>query len=159
MHNCYSATYPNGSKFQAWRAGFREGVKMCLDRGRRVSIREFNAMRMHQNFETLSVWHNVGADVQNGDWSMYGARLGTWMVMLDSNWDYTEVQNFDSLSHIFKSVNEKDLEGRKIHYNLISNEIVSKLELSIVNYNSNQSRFWKKFYSQIHRNKNIMDIS
>ena len=31
MHDCYSVTYPNGSAFQAWRAGFREGVKMCLN--------------------------------------------------------------------------------------------------------------------------------
>jgi hypothetical protein len=28
MHDCYSTTYPNGSAFHAWRAGFREGVKM-----------------------------------------------------------------------------------------------------------------------------------
>ena len=33
MHDCYSTTYPNSTPFQAWRAGFREGVKMCLDRG------------------------------------------------------------------------------------------------------------------------------
>ena len=31
MHDCYSTTYPNASAFQAWRAGFREGVKMCLE--------------------------------------------------------------------------------------------------------------------------------
>ena len=31
MHDCYSTTYPNGSAYQAWRAGFREGVKMCLN--------------------------------------------------------------------------------------------------------------------------------
>jgi hypothetical protein len=30
MHDCYSTTYPNATPFQAWRAGFREGVKMCL---------------------------------------------------------------------------------------------------------------------------------
>ena len=41
MHDCYSVTYPNGSAFHAWRAGFREGVKMCLDRGRRPSVNEF----------------------------------------------------------------------------------------------------------------------
>ena len=30
MNNVYSTTYPNGSAKHAWRAGFREGVKMCL---------------------------------------------------------------------------------------------------------------------------------
>ena len=29
MNNVYSKTYPNGSAKHAWRAGFREGVKMC----------------------------------------------------------------------------------------------------------------------------------
>ena len=47
MHDCYSTTYPNGSAFQAWRAGFREGVKMCLDRGQRLSLSEFR-QRIHQ---------------------------------------------------------------------------------------------------------------
>jgi len=33
MHNVYSTTYPNGSEYHAWRAGFREGVKLCLAKG------------------------------------------------------------------------------------------------------------------------------
>ena len=41
MHDCYSTTYPNYSPFQAWRAGFREGVKMCLVRGLRPSVNDF----------------------------------------------------------------------------------------------------------------------
>ena len=41
MHDCYSNTYPNGSAFHAWRAGFREGVKMCLQRGRKPTVEEF----------------------------------------------------------------------------------------------------------------------
>lgn len=157
MNNCYSTTYPNGSAFQAWRAGFREGVKMCLDRGRRVTVDEFEKMRYHSNLDTLSVWHNVGADVQHGHWAMYGARLGTWMVMLDLTWDYTEVQNFDCLVKIYNSVNSKDFDARKIHYNLISNDLKSKLELNIVSYDSSQSAYWKKYYCRIHQNKNIMD--
>ena len=45
MNDCYSTTYPNGSPFQAWRAGFREGVKMCLDRGAKPSLEEFEKRR------------------------------------------------------------------------------------------------------------------
>ena len=41
MHNCYSTTYPNGTPKQAWRAGFREGVKMCLDKGAKPDLKEF----------------------------------------------------------------------------------------------------------------------
>jgi hypothetical protein len=33
FNECYSTSYINASPFQAWRAGFREGVKMSLNRG------------------------------------------------------------------------------------------------------------------------------
>ena len=51
MHDCYSTTYPNGSPYQAWRAGFREGVKMCLDRGAKPTLQEFESQyKMKQQF-------------------------------------------------------------------------------------------------------------
>ena len=46
MYDCYSTTYPNYTPFQAWRAGFREGVKMCLNRGAKPSVAEFQS-RVH----------------------------------------------------------------------------------------------------------------
>jgi hypothetical protein len=63
MHDCYSTTYPNGSPFQAWRAGFREGVKMCLNQGRKPGVSEFKERVHARNLDHLTVWHNVGADV------------------------------------------------------------------------------------------------
>ena len=47
MNDCYSVTYPNGSAFHAWRAGFREGVKMCLNRGAIPTVSEFRD-RVHK---------------------------------------------------------------------------------------------------------------
>jgi hypothetical protein len=41
MNSCFSYVYNNYTPQQAWRAGFREGVKMALDRGVRVSKEEF----------------------------------------------------------------------------------------------------------------------
>ena len=82
MHDCYSTTYPNGSAKHAWRAGFREGVKMCLNKGARPTVADFRD-RVHQrNLDHLTVWHNVGADVEHGTWAMAGARLGTYKTML-----------------------------------------------------------------------------
>ena len=93
MHDCYSTTYPNGSAFHAWRAGFREGVKMCLNRGAKPTAAEFKD-RVHQrNLDHLTIWHNIGADVDHGYWSIAGARQGTYMTML-TNWDHTQVQDF-----------------------------------------------------------------
>ena len=157
MHNCYSVTYPNGSALQAFRAGFREGVKMGLDRGRRVDIREFRSMATWQNIEWLNIWHSVGADVENGRWAIYGARLGTYKLMLEPDWDHTEVQDFVKLNNIFGSVNQQSREEISRHYRVISDEMKSKLGLPLVDMGPEQSAFWKKFYLRLHSNKNIMD--
>ena len=53
MHDCYSVTYPNGSAFQAWRAGFREGVKMCLNKGAKPTLSEFKQQVHHRNLDHL----------------------------------------------------------------------------------------------------------
>jgi hypothetical protein len=59
MHDCYSTTYPNATAFQAWRAGFREGVKMCLNKGARPTLSEFKQRVHHRNLDHLTIWHNV----------------------------------------------------------------------------------------------------
>ena len=68
MHDCYSTTYPNSSAFQAWRAGFREGVKMCLNRGALPSVSEFQ-LRVHgKNLDNLTIQHKTNdltADLSN----------------------------------------------------------------------------------------------
>ena len=55
MHDCYSTTYPNATPFQAWRAGFREGVKMCLDRGAKPNLTEFESRVNSRNYDHLCV--------------------------------------------------------------------------------------------------------
>jgi hypothetical protein len=157
MHNCYSITYPNGTPFQAWRAGFREGVKMALDRGRRISVDEFLNMRRYQNIEYLSIWHNIGTDVNNGWWAIYGARLGTYLTLLDENWNYTEVQDFNALKYIFKKVDSISETTRQSHYTKISKDLREKLQLPIMETDADQSAFFKKFYIRLHQNKGIMD--
>jgi hypothetical protein len=52
MHDCYSTTYPNGDARHAWRAGFREGVKMCLNRGTKPSLKEFKNSVHQRNLIT-----------------------------------------------------------------------------------------------------------
>jgi hypothetical protein len=101
MHDCYSTTYPNGSAKHAWRAGFREGVKMCLDAGRKPTLSEFRDRVHKRNLDHLTVWHNVGADVEYGHWAIAGARAGTYRTML-TDWDYREVQDFTRLEEIWR---------------------------------------------------------
>lgn len=154
MHDCYSTTYPNQTPFQAWRAGFREGVKMCLDRGTRPNIEEFEKRVHARNYDYLSVWHNVGADVDNGRWAMLGARQGTYMTML-TKWDYTQVQDFDKLLDIWKSAAE-DAPDIKSLLTTYGEPLALKLGLPILNMSSNESKFFKHHYKSNFKNKGIM---
>jgi hypothetical protein len=152
MYDCYSTTYPNGDAFHAWRAGFREGVKMCLDRGRRPSVSEFQD-RVHQrNLDHLTVWHNIGADVDHGLWAIAGARQGTYQTML-TDWDYREVQSFDALESIWQTV---------LHANPVElidryhSQLTSQLDLPMALLTAEQSQFFKHHYCSNWHNQGVM---
>jgi hypothetical protein len=152
MHNCYSTTYPNGSAFQAWRAGFREGVKMCLDRGRRPSLEEFQDQVHKRNLDHLTIWHNIGADVEYGEWAIAGARQGTYMTML-TVWDHQLVQDFDALAELWLTV--KDSEPRHLS-NRLGVDLGTQLNLPVSIFEAEQSRFFKQHYRNDWHNRGIM---
>jgi hypothetical protein len=147
MHDCYSTTYPNGSPYQAWRAGFREGVKMCLDRGAKPDLKEFERRVQQRNYDHLSIWQTVGRDVENGWWAIYGARLGTYMTML-RDWDYRQVQDFKYLKTLWESF-KNDTDDACIS---LGETLQRKLALPITEMNADQSRFFKHHYKQSQKN-------
>ena len=152
MHDCYSTTYPNGSEFHAWRAGFREGVKMCLNKGARPTVAEFKEQVHQRNLDHLTVWHNVGRDVEHGAWAIAGARQGTYMTML-TNWDHQNVQNFDALAELWLTVKDHDPEtvsGR------VSDDLKTQLDLPVVAIDSAESVFFKQHYRSNWHNQGIM---
>lgn len=102
MTNQYSTTYPNGSPKQAFRAGFREGVKMSLNQGGKVDPDNFKKIIWSGNYKRLITWCSVGADVDNGLWAMYGTRLGCHMTNL-TDWDYVNVRDFEYLNDLFEN--------------------------------------------------------
>jgi hypothetical protein len=153
MHDCYSTTYPDATAFQAWRAGFREGVKMCLDRGAKPSIAEFKTRVVARNMDNLSIWHNVGADNEMGIWAMAGARQGTYNTML-TDWDYREVQDFAMLTQYWEETVQ--------HFNPVNfvhnyeEELTQRLGLPIVNLDAEQSQFFKHHYKSNFKNTGAM---
>lgn len=152
MHDCYSTTYPNGSAFHAWRAGFREGVKMCLDKGRRLTVTEFRDRAHQRNLDHLTIWHNVGLDVENGAWAMAGARMGTYRTML-TDWDYREVQSFDALEQIWQEINFLDP-----HSVVQDHEDALKIQLGLpmCSMTAPHSQFFKHHYRSNWSNQGIM---
>lgn len=152
MYDCYSTTYPNGSAKHAWRAGFREGVKMCLNKGARPTAAEFKDRVHHRNLDHLTIWHNVGADVDYGLWAIAGARMGTYMTMLTS-WDYRDVQDFARLEELWATVADTDPE---IVANRVAEELATQLDLPMMTMFADQSRFFKHHYRSNWHNQGVM---
>ena len=152
MYDCYSTTYPNGDAFHAWRSGFREGVKMCLDRGRRPTVAEFQT-RVHQrNLDHLTVWHNIGADADHGLWAIAGARQGTYQTML-TDWDHQLVQSFDALEDIWQQVQHQD---PGILADSLALDLRSQLDLPTSIFSVEASAFFKYHYRGNWCNRGIM---
>lgn len=152
MHDCYSTTYPNGSAQHAWRAGFREGVKMCLNKGSKPTVAEFKN-RVHQrNLDHLTIWHNVGADVDYGLWAIAGSRMGTYMTML-TDWDYRLVQSFDALEELWSTVADQDPE---LLANRVAEDLATQLDLPMMSMFAEQSQFFKHHYRSNWHNQGVM---
>lgn len=152
MHDCYSTTYPNGDEFHAWRAGFREGVKMCLNQGAKPSVSEFKDQVHRRNLDHLTIWHNIGRDVEHGIWAIVGARMGTYMTML-TNWDHTLVQDFDALKDIYATIdghNPEIIAGR------VAEDLSTQLDLPITTMMEPESRFFKQHYRSNWHNRGVM---
>lgn len=152
MHDCYSTTYPNGSAKHAWRAGFREGVKMCLNKGARPTLADFRDRVHHRNLDHLTIWHNVGADADNGIWAIAGARQGTYMTML-TDWDYREVQWFDALEALWQEVEHRDPPELLVAY---QDALATQLDLPMCILNQDQSEFFKHHYRSNWSNLGVM---
>jgi hypothetical protein len=143
MHDCYSTTYPNHTSFQAWRAGFREGVKMSLNRGVRPTVNEFKETVATRNLNNLTIWQNVGMDVDNGEWAIMGARMGTHMTML-TDWDVHTVQWFDNYIEMWQHVKDEDPLILSETYGI---ELKTKLGLPMCILDADQSQFFKRHYN------------
>jgi hypothetical protein len=151
MHDCYSITYPNATPFQAWRAGFREGVKMALDRGAKISLQEFKSRVNTRNYDNLCVWQSVGADADNGFWAIYGARLGTYMMMLEG-WDHRQVQDFDTLAMLWRNFEQDGPD----QCHSVGDTLRTRLGLPIVDMDPEESRFFKHHYKSQFKNQGPM---
>ena len=101
LNGIYSDTCPNGSPFQAFRAGFREGVKMTLDRGVKAGDGKIDKYLHEKNYRRLLIWATIGADVENGDWAIFGTRLGIFKANLEPTFDIAQISDYDWFKKYF----------------------------------------------------------
>jgi len=155
MEGTYCDVYNNETPAQAWRAGFREGVKMALDRGMKVTKDEFKQLHW-KNLHRLYIWLMAGADVENGDWAIYGAREGLYKTMC-TDWDFVNVRDFEYLNNLWNNTYSKINEG------MLSDEIIAlgetlitelDLPIAATPLNAQQSKFFKTIYQNPMRMSN-----
>ena len=138
----FSTSYTNATPWQAWRAGFREGVKMSLDQGARVDdLRKV----WWQNYQRLLIWSQVGADVKNGIWSILGARQGCYLTNC-TPWDYANVRDFEWLNNFWET-EVKDVNPEEVSAHL-GFEILkgTGVDISTNPLDAEQSKFFKSVY-------------
>jgi hypothetical protein len=152
MNSTYSTIHNNATPKQAWRAGFREGVKLALDRGLRLSLEDFHTLHW-RCLHLLYVWSTVGADVDNGLWAIYGTREGLFKTMC-TDWDYVNVRDFDWLNNHW---DQKDLNQEALFEEIkkLGSDLSQKLNIDIPTnpFDAEQSKFFKTVYQPPVRNK------
>ena len=99
MNDNFSESIINATPHQAWRAGFREGVKMSLNRG--AKVQDVANETWWQNYHRLLIWMNVGMDVVNGEYAILGAREGCYKV-LGTDWDHSQTRDFTILNQLWE---------------------------------------------------------
>jgi hypothetical protein len=155
MNSVYSDVFNNETPGQAWRAGFREGVKLATDRGIRITPQEFKDNHW-RCLHWLYIWSMVGADVDNGLWAIYGAREGLYKTMC-TDWDYVQVRDFKYLNSLWDEVEPRvSMEGLQDSIEDLGNKILTNLDIPIAEQplNAKQSKFFKSVYQNPSRTDN-----
>lgn len=148
QNSWFSTVHNNATPYQAWRAGFREGCKMALDRGvKPESAKDF--INGHwKNLHRLYIWLMIGADVENGLWAIHGAREGLRKTML-TDWDYVNVRDFAYLNQMWKEeYNHLTEDNIMEHIVSLGDTLKDKLGVPIAELplDKMQSKFFKEVY-------------
>jgi hypothetical protein len=145
VNEVYSDSHMNAKPWQAWRAGFREGVKMSLNEGSKPTVEEFYGL-YKRNLDRLYIWATVGADVPNGYHAILGARMGLYYTMC-TDWDYLNVRDFCRLNEIWlqNNINSKTVQSLCLEYGQL---ILDQLDVTVpcIPFEPQQSAFFKSVY-------------
>jgi hypothetical protein len=149
MNSCFSDVYNNETPHQAWRAGFREGVKLSLNQGIKPSKEEY--LNLHWRcLHWMYIWSMVGADIDNGNWAMLGTRAAVYKTMC-TDWDYINVRDFEYLNNLWKEefadiTEDKVLESSTNYGTKLINEL--QIPIDKEPFSQGASKFFKTIYRQ-----------
>ena len=153
LHNCYSTSVINSEPFQAWIAGYREGVKMSLNQGEHIKPEDFMKTIWGPNLRILSTWMTVGADIHNGKYAMLGARMGCYATTIDTK-EWIQVRDLDKMVDLYENavIPKKIDEDLKLY----GESIRQRIDLPVAELDESQSKFMKFIYPP-HKNTGVQD--
>ena len=152
LHNCYSTTVINAKPQQAWIAGYREGVKMSLNRG--AKVKDLANDTWWQNHQRLLIWMQVGADVDNGIWSVMGARQGCYMTTCTDSNEFIQIRDLDKMADLFANALVEDKVDEDLE--VYGNSIKQRIDIPCADFDEHQSNFFK-FVMPRPFNKGVQD--
>lgn len=148
MPGALSVSEIHHSPYQAFRAGFREGLKMSLDRG--LKITPWDPAKIHRsNWERLRIWCTIGRDHPQGLWAIYGARLGCYKANIENLnleliSDYQWFKNFWE-KEVFSQLS-KGKDPLEEATATLGDSLNKQLGLELSHYSADQSAFFKSVY-------------
>lgn len=143
----FSRTVINSTGLQAFRAGFREGVKYTVDNIELIKSMSPNAS-VSVLLRRLGVWMSVGLDVENGAWAMLGARYG-FLYAYQNHPDpdaIALINDYEWLYERYQAIAAKDSGDCLSDYDFLEHELKCTRDLvtpifpiPIINMNSGES--------------------
>ena len=151
MPGVWSDVLINHTEHQAWRAGFREGVKLSLVDGHRIQAGDqWHQRQAKNNMDRLLTWLQVGLDQRHGFYAILGARQGLFKTML-TTWDHTRVQDFDHLDAIWeREVERMTMPQLRLLMQDLGLELRNRLNLAVAAepLSAAQSAWFKTVFKQ-----------
>ena len=150
LNECASTVVIDRSPLQAFRAGFREGIKLCLNDGEvRYKLTELD----WRNYDRLWNWMHIGMDMVNGVYAILGARCAVYWLNRDDSFNIQRINDFDYLNDVFETVcdtvKDTPLSYANTYGHMIKN-ITNDHRITEI-YSTNDSIEYKKIVKPIYR--------
>lgn len=151
MTGIVSVTDVTGSPYQAWRAGFREGVKMSLNGGKPQDKFDLANQATQLNISRFIAWASLGRDVPNGEWAILGALMGfAYVNEGPAGNEHEKIVDYDTLAAMFETVQSQGevMRDERI-YEL--RDVCRRFNIYVPSFGKLQSKTCKVFMQQAHK--------
>jgi len=133
----------NASAYQAWRAGYREGVKMSYVNGKPMNNPRADIGSIwYGNRSKLNVWMSVGRDTVNGEWAMLGARQGFYELYSNSIHN-TVINDYSWFDNRWHSMSVPDMSASLAFY---AGLLQDRFDLYVPELDKLHSQWFKNTY-------------